>query len=108
MRYPGKRYAISVHSSGTDRYEDSEPVTDELGTWTFRYCGQDGDTRNSANDNNGWLTNNLEDGVPVGVMTKQPSGHGYKVWGLAYVVARETDENAFWMRGPVTIDMDLV
>lgn len=107
MRYPGKKYAISVHSSDLERYEDAEPVKQADGMWIFRYSGQDNDPSSTLSDFNGWLINNLNDGVPVGVMTKQPMG-GYRVWGLATVISYEAKENMFWMRGPVHTDVELV
>ena len=86
MRYPSRRYAISIHSSDLGMYPDKAPIELGDGTWVFDYSSQDNDPSSTRQNYNGWLLDCLEDGIPVGVMTKMKRG-GYKVWGLALSVA---------------------
>lgn len=100
MRYPSCRYAISVHSSDLERYPDKAPVELGDGTWVFGYSGQDNDPTPTRQNYNGWLLNCLEDGIPIGVMTKLRGG-GHGVWGLAFVERYNTLSKMFTLRGPV-------
>lgn len=100
MRYPTRQYAISVHSSDLERYPDKAPIELGDGTWVFDYSGQDNNPASTHQNYNGWLFNCLEDGIPVGVMTKMKGG-GYKVWGLAFVERYNSLSRMFTLRGPV-------
>lgn len=100
MRYLDRQYAISIHSSDLDRYPDKAPLQLGDGTWVFDYSSQDNAVSNTHQDYNGWLMNCLEDGVPVGVMTKMKGG-GYRVWGLAFVERYNAISKMFTLHGPV-------
>ncbi len=100
MRYTGRRYAISIHSSDLTRYPDKAPIDLGDSTWVFDYSSQDNNASRTHQDYNGWLMNCLEDGVPVGVMTKLKTG-GYKVWGLAFVERYNSLSRMFTLHGPV-------
>lgn len=99
VSYDGnRRYALSVHSSGTSRYADQRPISLADKTWVLDYAAQDGiDTGQAYNEA---LFNCLEDGVPVGVMFKQATG--YLVLGLAFIERYNSASRTFTLHGPVT------
>ena len=100
MRYRSYQYAISVHSSDLGRYPDKAPIPLGDGTWVFDYSCQDNSPTLTHQDYNGWLLNCLEDGIPVGVMTRRKAG-GYRVWGLAFIERYNPLSGMFTLRGPV-------
>ena len=58
----GRRYALSVHSSGTERYADRAPIPLADGTWILDYAAHAGS--DSSQGYNSALLNNLNDGIP--------------------------------------------
>lgn len=100
MNYPKRRYVIAVHSSDLNRYPDKEPIMLDDGTWLIDYSAQDGAVDQTRQDYNGWMMNCLRDAVPIGVMTKQPTG-GYTVRGLAYIESYNPVSRMFLLHGPV-------
>lgn len=105
MSYPGKRYVISVHSSDLKRYPDKEPIVLANGTWIIDYQAQDNNPTKTNQDYNGWLMNCLADGIPIGVMTRQPKS-GIKVRGLAYVESYNPISKSFILHGPVNAETE--
>lgn len=95
----GRRYALSVHATGSSRYQDKSPIARGDGTWLIDYAEQEG--RNSTRDYNEALENCLVDGVPVGVMIKNGRQKGYVVMGLAYVERYNSMTRSFTLHGPV-------
>ena len=97
----GRTYAITIYSSGGSRYEDKAVVWRPDGTWLLDYRAQKTEEGRSTQwDQNRPLVNCLEDGVPVGVMVKQPRG-GYLVLGLGYVERYNELTGIFTLHGPV-------
>ncbi len=107
-RYPelqskgaGKRkYVLSIHS-GSARYDDKELFWREDGTWILDYRSQKAEVgRRGSPHFNEEMMNNLRDGIPVGVMVKQPQG-GYLVCGLGFVEQYNHATDSFIVHGPV-------
>lgn len=99
VEYDGEhRYALSVHSTGTGRYDDKAPIPLADGTWVLDYAAHEG--KDSRQGYNSSLLNCLNDGIPVGVMIKVPGG--YQILGLAYVERYNSAIRMFTLHGPVT------
>lgn len=99
VSYQGnRRYALSVHSNSASRYDDRAPIPLADGTWILDYSAHQGEDQRQGY--NAALMNCLEDGIPVGVMTRE-SGGGYLVRGLAYVERYNDLMNMFTLHGPV-------
>ena len=97
----GRTYAITIYSSGGSRYVDKAVVWRPDGTWLLDYRAQKTEEGRATQwDQNRPLVNCLEDGVPVGVMVKQPRG-GYLVLGLGYVERYNELTGIFTLHGPV-------
>lgn len=95
-----KRYALSVYSVGQAVYPDGNASIDSDGSWALQYHEQRGNDPHQ--DYNALLFACMNDGVPLGVMVKAPSG-GYTVMGLAYVDAYNASTHMFSLRGPVRL-----
>lgn len=95
----GRRYALSVHSSNTEVYDDQDPLPLADGTWLLDYAAHEGS--DISQSYNKALMNCLSDGIPVGVMTAEPEG-GYRVLGLAFVERYNSATHMFTLHGPVT------
>ena len=94
----GRRYALSVHSAGAGKYDDRAPIPLADGTWVLDYAAHEG--KDSRQGYNSSLLNCLNDGVPVGVMVRVPSG--YQILGLAYVERYNSAMRVFTLHGPIT------
>lgn len=94
----GRRYALSVHSSGGGRYDDRRPIHLADGTWIFDYAAHQGSDLSQGY--NAALMNCLDDGVPVGVMVREAGG--YRVLGLAFVERYNSITRMFTLHGPVS------
>lgn len=100
VSYDGdRRYALSVHSNSTGRYDDRAPIPLADGTWILDYAAHQGSDVNQQY--NRALMNCLEDGIPVGVMTRERRG-GYLVRGLAFVECYNSVTRMFTLHGPVS------
>lgn len=97
----GKRkYALSIHSEGQAYYDDKDVVTRPDGTWILDYkAHRPADGKKPTDQSTSHLMNNLDDGVPVGVMIRNKSG--YAVLGLAFVEQYNTETDSFTIHGPV-------
>jgi hypothetical protein len=99
VRYvQGRRYALSVHATGSGRYQDKSPIVRGDGTWLIDYAEHEGSDTSGYNK---VLENCLVDGVPVGVMIKSARQKGYVVMGLAYVERYNSLTRSFTLHGPV-------
>ena len=94
----GRKYALSVHSSGGGAYNDRKPILLADGTWVLDYAAHSGS--DTSQDYNGALMNCLSDGVPVGVMIREAKG--YRILGLAFVERFNSATNMFTLHGPIT------
>lgn len=94
----GRKYALSVHSSGSGLYNDRKPIHLADGTWVLDYAAHSGS--DSSQNYNGSLMNCLTDGVPVGVMVREATG--YRILGLAFVERFNSATNMFTLHGPIT------
>lgn len=105
-RGAGKRkYALSIHSEGQRYYADKDVVPRSDGTWILEYKAHRTTPGKRPTDQSTQnLMNNLEDGVPVGVMIK--SGSGYNVLGLAFVEQYNAETDSFVVHGPVNAQTD--
>lgn len=101
---PGARYALSIHSNGIRRYDDQPVVHRPDGTWTFDYKAHktsEGKVQSwSLNDP---LMNCLRDGIPVGVLIKDPKTGLYDIMGLAFVEQYNPVLDTFTFHGPVNV-----
>lgn len=97
----GKRkYALSVHSEGQAYYDDKNVITRPDGTWILDYkAHRAAPGKRETDQSTKFLMNNLEDGVPVGVMVRSDSG--YNVLGLAFVEQFNAETDSFTIHGPV-------
>lgn len=94
----GRRYALSVHSTGHKKYDDRSPIPLADGTWLLSYAAHDGSDLSQGY--NAALMNCLNDGIPVGVFVKEAPG--YRVLGLAYVEQYNSITRMFTLHGPVS------
>ena len=94
----GRRYALSVHSTGHKKYDDRSSIPLADGTWVLSYAAHDGSDLSQGY--NAALMNCLNDGVPVGVFVKEAPG--YRVLGLAYVEQYNSIARIFTLHGPVS------
>lgn len=94
----GRKYALSVHSTGGGKYDDRAPIPLADGTWILDYAAHSGSADNQGY--NASLLNCLNDGVPVGVMFRENSG--YRVLGLAFVEQFNSVSRMFTLHGPVS------
>lgn len=94
----GRKYALSVHSSGTSRYADRKPIPLADGTWILDYAAHEGSAANQGY--NAALLNCLNDGIPVGVLYKE--SEGYRVLGLAFIERYNHATRMFTLHGPVS------
>ena len=94
----GRRYALSVHSTGHRRYNDRAPIRLADGTWVLSYAAHEGSDLSQGY--NAALMNCLNDGIPVGVFVKEAPG--YRVLGLAYVEQYNSVTRMFTLHGPVS------
>lgn len=99
VEYDGqRRYALSIHSTGKGNYDDASPIQFADGTWVLDYAAHAG--KDLDQGYNAALINCLHDGIPVGVMFKEPPG--YRVLGLAYVEQFNSASMMFTLHGPIT------
>ena len=94
----GRKYALSVHSTGREKYDDRPPIPLADGTWVLSYAAHEGS--DSSQGYNSALMNCLSDGIPVGVLVKEALG--YHVLGLAYVEQYNSATRMFTLHGPVS------
>lgn len=94
----GRRYALSIHSSGQGKYEDRKPIPLADGTWILDYAAHEGSDK--SQEYNSALINCLNDGIPVGVLYKEAGG--YHVLGLAFVERYNSASRMFTLHGPVS------
>ena len=95
-----QKYVLSIHS-GSSRYDDRELLPLNDGTWILDYRSQKPEEgRKGSSHFNDEMMNNLRDGIPVGVMIKQPRG-GYTVCGLAFIEQYNHATDSFILHGPV-------
>lgn len=94
----GRKYALSIHSTGHRRYNDRAPIPLKDGTWVLSYAAHEGS--DSSQGYNTALMNCLNDGVPVGVFVKEAPG--YRVLGLAYVEQYNSVTRMFSLHGPIS------
>ena len=94
----GRKYALSVHSTGISKYADRRPIALADGTWILDYAAHEGP--DSQQGYNQALLNCLSDGVPVGVMFKERAD--YRILGLAFVERFNQTTRMFTLHGPVT------
>ena len=107
-----KKYVLSVHSAGSFRaglsresvaYEDADLIRHIDGTWTIEYsCQMPMADKKHTDSSNAYMMNNLNDGVPVALMTKESGG--YRIHGLAYVEAFNPLTRMFTLYGPVSAE----
>lgn len=98
----GRKYALSVHSSGTSRYADRKPIPLADGTWVLDYAAHEGSASNQGY--NIALLNCLNDGIPVGVMYRESAG--YRVLGLAFIERYNNVTHMFTLHGPISNDSE--
>lgn len=101
-----KKYALTIVSSNSGFYQDSEPVLLKDGTWLYEYCAH---TRRYGDkgtiDYNSYLMNCLTDGIPVGVLIKSGRAQ-YKIMGLAFIESYNTLTDTFHLHGPVNAETE--
>lgn len=94
----GRKYALSIHSSGTSRYNDRKPIRLADRTWILDYAAHQGSDQSQGY--NTALMNCLNDGIPVGVMVRERSG--YRVLGLAFIERFNSATQMFTLHGPIS------
>lgn len=102
-----RKYALSIHSEGQRYYADKDVVPRPDGTWILDYKAHRTTPGKRLTDQSTQnLMNNLEDGVPVGVMVKNQADSGYTVLGLAFVEQYNAETDSFVVHGPVNAQTD--
>ena len=98
----GRKYALSIHSTGHKKYDDRAPIQLADGTWVLSYAAHEGSDLSQGY--NAALMNCLNDGVPVGVFVKEAPG--YRILGLAYVEQYNSITRMFTLHGPVSSETE--
>lgn len=96
-----EKYVLTIHT-GNEEYSDKEIIDLEDGTWILDYCAHRRSGRDDGNRYNETMMNNLRDGIPVAVLTKERNG--YTNHGLAYVEQYNAATDSFILHGPATYE----
>ena len=95
------KYVLTIHT-GNEEYSDKEIIDLKDGTWILDYCAHRSSGKDDGNRYNETMMNNLRDGIPVAVLTKERNG--YTNHGLAYVEQYNAITDSFILHGPATYE----